>query len=258
MKLTHGWSADTVSRLMQPWIWILVPMLLPPPPIPAIVMSYLQAKHRTASAFRPLVPVRLHTVNSPLIVIFIQPVSDFIDGYLLCSLLRIRELTMVQTNFPKTAHKQSAAKHAPKHAKHPTSKLRLTHNQAMVYHTLLNFDRAAKAYELLDTLRPQGVNTPPTIYRALSELESKNLVRTIHCTRSFTARPMDQPFTKNSILIVCEACGHVETFESQSLQHTLSQSAHNAGFSPREKIVEILALCPEEICPISKPERTDG
>ncbi|MCK0068107.1 Fur family transcriptional regulator [Kordiimonas laminariae] len=130
---------------------------------------------------------------------------------------------------------------------------RLTNNQAMVYDALLSLGRSAKAYELLEILRPQGVNTAPTIYRALTDLTRKNLVRPVHSTRTFTARPISKPFTKHSILMICEACGHVDTIENPALQHALEDNASSAGFTPRDKVVEIMTLCREETCPSTNP-----
>lgn len=152
-----------------------------------------------------------------------------------------------------SAHRAASTSHAAPVDTSPVLRRqpRLTNNQAMVYDALLSLGRSAKAYELLELLRPQGVNTAPTIYRALSELTRKNLVRPVHCTRTFTARPITQPFTKHSILMVCEACGHVDTIENPSLQHALEDNASQAGFTPREKVVEILTLCPDDICPKS-------
>ena len=43
----------------------------------------------------------------------------------------------------------------------------LTANQAKVLGALQAAAKPCTAYELLDTLRPDGINAPPQVYRAL-------------------------------------------------------------------------------------------
>ncbi len=119
----------------------------------------------------------------------------------------------------------------------------LTRNQGMIYDTLLRLNRAAKAYELIDELRPQGVKAAPTVYRALHELEEKGLVKHLVASRSFYAfKKPACPQTQN-IATICSDCGNTHFFEDEPVMSALQSNAHKAGFTVRDYHIELSTYC---------------
>ncbi|WP_262696433.1 Fur family transcriptional regulator [Kordiimonas aquimaris] len=119
----------------------------------------------------------------------------------------------------------------------------LTGNQQMIYSALLGLGRAAKAYELLDILRDKGVKAAPTVYRALHELEEKDLVQHIVSSRAFVALKEPDKRTKEKITLLCDTCGETRFVENEPLLAALSANASNNGFSVRSYHLEIETSC---------------
>lgn len=122
-------------------------------------------------------------------------------------------------------------------------KPRLTRNQKMVYDALYGLGRTAKAYELLDILRPKGVKAAPTIYRALNELESKGLVQHVVSSRSFVALPRPQTALASNLTFVCEQCGETSWVESEGVISAIAENARASGFKVRTSCIEIETAC---------------
>lgn len=119
----------------------------------------------------------------------------------------------------------------------------LTRNQKMIYGALLGLGRAAKAYELLDILRPEGVKAAPTVYRALHELEDKGLVQHVVSSRTFFARQQPDLTAKQKVVLLCNACGETQSLESKPLLTALSTNARKNGFTVRSYHLEIETFC---------------
>lgn len=126
----------------------------------------------------------------------------------------------------------------------PNSKLPpLTGNQRMIYEALLGLGRAAKAYELLDILRADGVKAAPTVYRALHELRDKGLVQHIVSQRTFVALKEPEEDLEQKVTFICEECGQATTMESKQLINVLKSQARKSGFSVNSYHVEIATTC---------------
>lgn len=126
----------------------------------------------------------------------------------------------------------------------PESKLPpLTGNQRMVYEALLGLGRAAKAYELLDMLRPDGVKAAPTVYRALHELRDKGLVQHIVSSRTFVALQEPEENLEQKVTFICEECGQATTMENKQLISVLKSQARKSGFAVKSYHVEIATSC---------------
>ena len=119
----------------------------------------------------------------------------------------------------------------------------LTRNQQMIYSALKDLGRAAKAYELLDILRAQGVKAAPTVYRALHELEEKGLVKHLVASRSFTALSQADRSKTQKIMLVCEDCGETIAIEDKNLVSALNSNARKAGFEVRSYHLELSTSC---------------
>lgn len=119
----------------------------------------------------------------------------------------------------------------------------LTRNQQMIYSALLGLGRAAKAYELLDILRAQGVKAAPTVYRALHELEEKGLVQHLVASRSFTALSQPDQSKAQKIMLVCDDCGETMAIEDKNLVSALNSNARKAGFQVKSYHLELSTSC---------------
>lgn len=119
----------------------------------------------------------------------------------------------------------------------------LTRNQKMIYEALLHLGRAAKAYELIDILRPQGVKAAPTVYRALHELEEKGLVKHIVSSRAFAALTEPCGRTEEKITLLCGTCGEARFVDNKPLLAALSANASKSGFAVRSCHLEIATSC---------------
>ncbi len=119
----------------------------------------------------------------------------------------------------------------------------LTGNQKMIYSALLGLGRTAKAYELLDLLREQGVKAAPTVYRALNELMEKGLVRHIVSMQTFVALPTSDPAQGRSVMLVCEDCGKARPLENKPLLSALRSNARKSGFEVKSYHLEIATSC---------------
>ncbi|MEM9838193.1 MAG: transcriptional repressor [Pseudomonadota bacterium] len=65
--------------------------------------------------------------------------------------------------------------------------------------------RPMKAYELLESLRHEGINAPMTIYRALGRLANYGRVKKIESINAFYAVP-DGDTGETVAFLICEQC----------------------------------------------------
>lgn len=119
----------------------------------------------------------------------------------------------------------------------------LTRNQMMIYQALLDLGRAAKAYELLDVLRAQGVKAAPTVYRALHELQDKGLVQHVLSNRTFFALEQPDLQHRQKLTLVCDECGETRLIKSNSVLSALKSNARASGFLVQSYNLEIATDC---------------
>lgn len=119
----------------------------------------------------------------------------------------------------------------------------LTGNQRMIYGALLELGRTAKAYELLDILREQGVKAAPTIYRALNELMEKGLVQHIVSMQTFVALPTSELTQGQKVMLVCDECGKARPLDNKPILAALRSNARKSGFDVKSYHLEISASC---------------
>jgi Fur family zinc uptake transcriptional regulator len=120
-------------------------------------------------------------------------------------------------------------------------KLQLTPVRRRVLEILLTEHRALGAYEILDTLRREGLGSqPPVAYRALDFLVSNGFAHKIERLNSFAAC-MHPGEHHAPAFLICKTCDAVvET----SCTPPLAIAAENAGFEIERTVVEALGLCP--------------
>lgn len=121
--------------------------------------------------------------------------------------------------------------------------IKLTPNQKLVYETLLNLKRSAKAYELLSMLKEKRINAAATVYRALKELAQKGLVKRLASTQTYLAHPIAQKKDEGAILLICKDCGDVSALEGNKFFEDFGQNIGQSGFKIESYNLELLARC---------------
>jgi Fur family zinc uptake transcriptional regulator len=121
---------------------------------------------------------------------------------------------------------------------------KLTGNEKKIYYALDSFQRATKAYELLDFLRPDGVNAIPTVYRALNGLMKKGLVRYITTTQTYiTLSEVCVEEDEERLFLICSNCWDVSAIEALEIVGALKSNTDKINFAIRTKNMEITGLC---------------
>jgi Fur family zinc uptake transcriptional regulator len=120
----------------------------------------------------------------------------------------------------------------------------LTKNQELVLGALSQAGSALSAYNILDTLRDDGLRAPLQVYRALDKLMEHGLVHRIESLNSFVA--CAHPDCHNATLIafaICDGCGSISEFSSEELQTHLGAWCTNNRFQPTATTLEIRGKC---------------
>lgn len=108
---------------------------------------------------------------------------------------------------------------------------------------LTELGRSVGAYELLDLLRPQGVNAIATIYRTLNQLEARGLVQHIASTKCFTALGDITNNQQDMVMLVCENCNTVTPIKNKKLSKALKHNANQSDFKVHSKRLELVGIC---------------
>jgi Fur family transcriptional regulator, zinc uptake regulator len=98
------------------------------------------------------------------------------------------------------------------------------------------------AYDLLGLLRSDGVNAPPTVYRALERLMREGLAHRIESLNAFVA--CNQPHHRElAAFAICDHCGQVSELMDVDLEGRLSAVAARTGFHASKATVELRGHC---------------
>jgi Fur family zinc uptake transcriptional regulator len=115
-------------------------------------------------------------------------------------------------------------------------------NHEIVFALLRKAPRPLTAYEILDRLRPEGINAPPTVYRALDRLMKEGLVHRLESLNAFL--PCDRPgHTDTVAFAICRYCGRAQEFSDSDATSLLHAWAHFTGFKVEATTVEIAGRC---------------
>jgi Fur family zinc uptake transcriptional regulator len=98
------------------------------------------------------------------------------------------------------------------------------------------------AYQLLDALRPNGVQSPPIVYRALDRLVKAGSVHRLEQTNAFFACHGSHAGGA-VVFAVCRACNRVEEWAVDGLVEAIDRAAARTGFSVSGRTVEVRGLC---------------
>ncbi len=105
--------------------------------------------------------------------------------------------------------------------------------------------KAAKAYELLEKLKPlQNAAKPATIYRALDFLIEQGLIHRVESLNAFIGcnRPSSQ---HEQLLLICKECNDVEERSAPEVMQSLMAEIKEANFIAQSKAIEIQGICHE-------------
>lgn len=114
----------------------------------------------------------------------------------------------------------------------------------IVVEALRGVGRPVSAYELIEALRDQGVTAPPTVYRALNRLIEDGLAHRLESLNAFVAcNHPHHHHTGKAVFAICDDCGSVTEFDSETAEKSLAQWAKKAGFKVRAMTLELRGQC---------------
>ncbi|MEL6567885.1 MAG: transcriptional repressor [Pseudomonadota bacterium] len=119
---------------------------------------------------------------------------------------------------------------------------RMTRIRRKVLRLLVEADKPAKAYDLMENLDGEGSAKPPTIYRALEFLQSLGLAHKIESLNAYVACG-HASHNHSAIFLICEGCGAAEELHSETTVPTLDAETKAAGFVFKAAVIEAHGIC---------------
>lgn len=131
---------------------------------------------------------------------------------------------------------------------------RLTSLRRQVLALVLDTERPATAYDLLDRLRQHHKGAaPPTIYRALDFLLDQGLIHKVERLSAYVGciqhghghtHPSDGDMVHHAAqFLICRQCGEVLELEDAAIGSAIADAARRVGFRPLASTIEIEGLC---------------
>lgn len=115
-------------------------------------------------------------------------------------------------------------------------------NHEVVMAVLGKTGQPQTAYEILDRLRPQGITSPPTVYRALERLLAEGRIHRLESLNAFV--PCCHTHQgRAAVFTICDDCGHVEELADTALDASLVAAARRSGFALADSLVEMHGTC---------------
>ena len=93
------------------------------------------------------------------------------------------------------------------------------------------------AYQVLDLLRPIGVQSPPVVYRALERLEKSGRVHRLEAFNAYFAC-CGRDHTAGTVFAVCTRCKRVEEWTGEGIDRLLEAEAARSGFQVAGRTIE--------------------
>lgn len=124
----------------------------------------------------------------------------------------------------------------------------LTELRRKVLGLVLDSDRPAGAYDLLDRLRAHHKGAaPPTVYRALDFLLGQGLIHKVERLSAFVgcvhAAEDDHDHHHAAQFLICTRCGQVAEIEDNRVNRALVEAARQIGFRLSSSTVEAEGVC---------------
>lgn len=118
----------------------------------------------------------------------------------------------------------------------------LSQTQLRILELLQQSPKPLSAYDLLGLLRHEGINAPPTVYRALDKLIREGLAHRIETLNGFVACRTPHAETSPAFLI-CDSCGLVSECVDVALANAAADLAARNGFRCDRAALELRGVC---------------
>ena len=124
----------------------------------------------------------------------------------------------------------------------------LTELRRKVLGLVLDSDKPAGAYDLLDRLRAHHKGAaPPTVYRALDFLLGQGLIHKVERLSAFVGcvHPAEDEHDHHHAaqFLICTQCGRVTELEDRRVSRALVEAARQSGFRLSGSTVEAEGVC---------------
>lgn len=121
----------------------------------------------------------------------------------------------------------------------------LASNHQQVYRALHSARTPMTAYQVLDSVRPHGISSPPTVYRALNRLVEEGLVHRLETINAYVACADPEHRHAAAIFAICGDCGAIKEMFDEPVLKRLRASAAKRGFKVRDTMIELRGRCSE-------------
>lgn len=117
---------------------------------------------------------------------------------------------------------------------------------SMVYDALRASPKPMTAYDLLSTLKPRGINSPPIIYRALDALQANGSIHKVQALNAYVACDVHEAEHHTHSLSVITVCGNCETvteLHDHAVYDTLHQLQTCGITLAKNAVIELPVEC---------------
>ncbi|NBX73010.1 MAG: transcriptional repressor [Alphaproteobacteria bacterium] len=113
---------------------------------------------------------------------------------------------------------------------------------------LRKIKKPLSAYDILSRLADDGIKSPPTVYRALEQLQEKHEVHKLAGLNAFVAcdhrhggKNCDHSHAIG--FAICRSCGAVAELAHASLDTALSELSQKSGYQFGDTVIEMYGMC---------------
>lgn len=120
--------------------------------------------------------------------------------------------------------------------------------QDLILEILHKARRPLSAYDILGRLAEVGIKSPPTVYRALDQLQEKHTVHRLAGLNAYIAcgHQHEGNICAHNHAIsfaICRECGQVAELAHTSLDQALSHLSSSSGYSFADTVIELYGVC---------------
>lgn len=118
------------------------------------------------------------------------------------------------------------------------------HPKQLALKELKKYKKPMSAYDLLERLKPHGVNGAPVVYRALDSLMKSGVVHKIHALNTFIACNCHADHDHSlSVLTICQDCDGVEELHNHDVIHQLEGLRKKGVPLVKHAVIELPINC---------------
>lgn len=115
-------------------------------------------------------------------------------------------------------------------------------NERLVLEILKREARPLSAYQIMEKLKPEGISSPMTVYRALARLIHRSSVHRIESLSAYIVIVDPQPETV-SFFAVCRYCGDTEQVHDKAVSTHLRSWVRLHDFEVEQVSFELKGRC---------------